>query len=1479
MMTEQEKLIREIKEDFNKEKHTKAYERVQRMAKTLSNNLYSEESHFIYELIQNAQDNQYNSDEIASLDFYIFDEGILTKNNEIGFSEINIKALCDFNDSSKSKNKELGFIGEKGIGFKSVFSITDKPAIHSNGYKFYFKDGEYIEPYWIESFDNYPEQFKNEHTTNIYLPYSKTFSNQADIEKKLNDIEPILILFLNKLRIINISNNDILQFSVSKEILPNNLISIKSNYKEYKFKVFNKVINCLDTIIEEKRENVTKRELFLAFPLQEIEDTRIFSFLPTEIETGLPFLIQADFLLNASRSEIVKMNHWNLWILDEIVEFFVEEFEKLREIDKYHYLKYLNKEKSTNTFIDKYYQQILEKLQEKDLFLTTDETFVKSSNITILEDFDFMFEYLKDIKYTNQNKERYSYLNNEFYIPEHIIRNWKITKIDKKEFLRIIGNCNKFFAQKFENNNLLLEKLLEYVKNITLDESVLNELPIIPIDDENGIIKFYSYSELLNKEIFFYLDEDGILNNIFPDSKVVSKKYKELLENITFYKNRLHIKQPIITDILKSLNLEFYKTIENNLKLLVYIKNTYKQDDEHNIICSLIANYKFLTKNNYFISHEYNDFSCHNCTKLYLAKEYIDESNSIENLVEKYCTEKGKSNTYFISDKYLEKDKLNSKKDENILKEEWNEFFLKLKINDDIKIEKNTDLGGNINFFLIFEKSTKDKVFLLDKLSKEDSVFLYKKLLNCQKLGLNYDEFKYSKLLYNYDKRRKDRYEQCTSEWLLFLKDFPIYINNKKIEIKNIYSNIDERLNKYFDSLPKEYGQVNSRIFLSKKSPELEDILSILREKKENNFEAIKNIYIYIQEQYQDKEIKLNEIPILKDNKSIEYISVKKLIWEDGKELELIDLKSSYGDRLKKFFINQIRISEKPTIKEYVEYLKTNPVNYEKSFDKFIKLLEQDIDKNYFIIGEKIILINKIYYSFKEIIFNDIYIDDKENKIKNLFFIEKKSESRYKTIVEKFGVKKLSNYSMSIEISDSTEDDKIFDIYMKLLNYLWDYLYSNDTKEFEKLKDDKNFIFETKSIKKGAFSKINVKIEIENEFLQINKKLEIKDNTIHICSEIDKRELVKEIANFLSEKTKQITSDKLELFYKDVYKIKEYTLEEYYKQKEIKTPSEEDDKFDNVFENIKLEEIKSIKNGEESDCILDNSNLDQEILVDNKPTIDKSENKNIIPPQIPQKKSTDFDKQKQENEKTVCPECNIIVNKKNLAKHLSNVHNKTLNNINENTAPDLLDAIEQHHKEIEKKDEELDPAIIKDKNKFMEIAQEEQRKDIEKSNQETKKRYSSSQIKEGKKKTRFFLEREYKGHCQICGFTFDKKNNQGKYFQLFDWLSEKITKQKSNGVYLGSSLCLCSKCWSILKFGDFKSKFIDNLQKEDIDLNKFTFDEFCDVTTKQTENIEIPEKFEFSIDYKIPIRLLNEDKCIFYTQEHFKRFFIFLSKE
>ena len=61
-------------------------------------------------------------------------------------------------------------LGQKGIGFKSVFRVTDQPEVHSNGYHIQFdaKSGPigYILPQWIgEDSDGRREELVEETET------------------------------------------------------------------------------------------------------------------------------------------------------------------------------------------------------------------------------------------------------------------------------------------------------------------------------------------------------------------------------------------------------------------------------------------------------------------------------------------------------------------------------------------------------------------------------------------------------------------------------------------------------------------------------------------------------------------------------------------------------------------------------------------------------------------------------------------------------------------------------------------------------------------------------------------------------------------------------------------------------------------------------------------------------------------------------------------------------------------------------------------------------------------------------------------------------------------------------------------------------------------------------------------------------------------------------------------------------------------
>lgn len=136
----------------------------------LSEDLYSKKSHFVLELLQNADDNSYQQGTTPKLTFEIRPGRLVLSNNEIGFTEDNISAICKVGASSKAEDKQH-HIGEKGIGFKSVFSVSNAPEIHSNGFHFRFDRTEptnllgYVVPTWCEP----PEDANPDYTT-IVLP-------------------------------------------------------------------------------------------------------------------------------------------------------------------------------------------------------------------------------------------------------------------------------------------------------------------------------------------------------------------------------------------------------------------------------------------------------------------------------------------------------------------------------------------------------------------------------------------------------------------------------------------------------------------------------------------------------------------------------------------------------------------------------------------------------------------------------------------------------------------------------------------------------------------------------------------------------------------------------------------------------------------------------------------------------------------------------------------------------------------------------------------------------------------------------------------------------------------------------------------------------------------------------------------------------------------------------------------------------------
>jgi hypothetical protein len=126
----------------------------------------------------------------------------IAETNEDGFRLKDVRSVCATGKSSKKASDPDKSIGEKGFGFKSVFSIAEKVHIQSGIWSFSFEhkkgqDGLGM----VTPLDAPMETLSQDVTTRFTLHLANTDS--TDYQKLLNairDVPHTTILFLNKLR-------------------------------------------------------------------------------------------------------------------------------------------------------------------------------------------------------------------------------------------------------------------------------------------------------------------------------------------------------------------------------------------------------------------------------------------------------------------------------------------------------------------------------------------------------------------------------------------------------------------------------------------------------------------------------------------------------------------------------------------------------------------------------------------------------------------------------------------------------------------------------------------------------------------------------------------------------------------------------------------------------------------------------------------------------------------------------------------------------------------------------------------------------------------------------------------------------------------------------------------------------------------------------------------------------------------------------
>ena len=313
--------------------------------------LYTDKSHFVYELLQNAEDA-----EATEIRFVQYPDRLEVMHDGKSFTTENLQGLCDIGQSDKVN--DLNQIGEFGVGFKSVFGICETVRLYSSPRKNELAND--CQPFAIEIKDftkpvDIPAvEVPANYTTLFVFPYSVGFQfsgfkdlpalNKA-ITKRLKDLGVTTLLFMRHLELI--------EYEIKipgKEASGEYLLDAKpvndhctrvsaigaENDKTDESLSFIKFSMPIDS-------RVSNRTIDIAFAtttdkdgkttFQKAKNPYISVYFPTETESKLKFIIQGPFRTTPNRSSVPADEEENETLAEQTAKLLRQSILELRDMN------------------------------------------------------------------------------------------------------------------------------------------------------------------------------------------------------------------------------------------------------------------------------------------------------------------------------------------------------------------------------------------------------------------------------------------------------------------------------------------------------------------------------------------------------------------------------------------------------------------------------------------------------------------------------------------------------------------------------------------------------------------------------------------------------------------------------------------------------------------------------------------------------------------------------------------------------------------------------------------------------------------------------------------------------------------------------------------------------------------------------------------------------------------------------------------
>ncbi|NNM84889.1 MAG: hypothetical protein HKL96_03910 [Phycisphaerales bacterium] len=289
--------------------------------------LYSKKTHFLFELLQNAEDA-----EARRIDFTLFDDRLELTHDGREFDEKDVRGICGIVEGTKSD--ALTQIGKFGIGFKSVYAFTNTPEIHSGNDN--FKIEGYIRPYEVASRSISPNPI-----TIFVLPFDNpdidAQTAHEEIGAGLKKLSARTLLFLRNIKEITYKLPDQTGGRyLREEIHPGQSrhITVIGPEGQETWLVFERPVKAPDGVqvrveiafgLDATAKNPDE-------PIVNVTDSPLVVYFPTEKETKLGFLIQGPYKTTPARDNIPAEDVWNKTLVNETALLVADTLPKLKEM-------------------------------------------------------------------------------------------------------------------------------------------------------------------------------------------------------------------------------------------------------------------------------------------------------------------------------------------------------------------------------------------------------------------------------------------------------------------------------------------------------------------------------------------------------------------------------------------------------------------------------------------------------------------------------------------------------------------------------------------------------------------------------------------------------------------------------------------------------------------------------------------------------------------------------------------------------------------------------------------------------------------------------------------------------------------------------------------------------------------------------------------------------------------------------------------